>query len=1341
MSILTYPFYYIMENDLFNFGQVKLNKNALLQNIQANLDSYLSHKGMFDAEELEFRNALAYIQEGIDKGTITTNGLGKYVDSESKLDDSYSKALWYVNTIASKQALLTKEKTKPEIEDAPKSELEDKPQFDLEKNTFGKFFDDKYNVWGIPNYGYTEWKSKFNDQQSLNNALIQELQNYIDNLDNYTFSEKFNIAKYRKSLANLISDIQTDGIQDSDLQKFQLLGINPNAILLSNSEESKNENLVNQEELINENPTNQENSLIGKLWDRMSPHEKTRLALIIPDVLSAISAQIPGWGTLGSAVTGIGGTTANLVNDLLDDENYTNWQALGNFGVNLGLDVVGLVPGLGISGKVSKIGKMIRPSIKWLNYLLATSGFGHAADVALKVVSNPDEVSAQDLEALARGLSMLATGAVSYGLNKNIKKETLEFRNIPTKSGKKVEVSEETYERLKNLPETEQSAEFKRIFKEELAEPLNTKEKFWSGYYNYNKSIKPTQDNRNNSVYNFNFSKLRQKPNAEVNKPSIPSDTKAAEKLNHLDETLQKTFRNKNTPLSSKDIKLINADRKRRGLDPLSEKEIQFLNDRIKARTKTEVKQTLKEKLLDKQREQANKEALEKEIKEAQEEYKEAERRSKLAVPVNENIQPVQKNKQEGKTIREQAKFIRQVSNLIQSNTTPKISPKGIKSLVHRFSTSDLNGVISRLPSKNKKRIKPILKRMLQDQELANMVKQDNSLASAEFNQVVQNLKKSGMKESEIVKMLTDLGYYKEGGKVQFLQTGGNSVYYTYLKPNEDNIKGTGINDPYKWYKALYKQQSLTGWNNTLDKTNSSKTGIDNASHYKASNLDEAARLNDLYIKSDRVGSDLQQAWQYLNSPSSMNDFVTEYNLLAGTIRNNWGQNHTYNTRGFSNFNSLYNELFKSRGNINDIGYSENLNDIMGSSTWLRRMDRYQTEWEDAPLTEKLQRTHPIKDVQGNVLFYVYKKANGDIGAMDNTYYNALLNGAPKEGTIITPGIQQVDPINQQNNQQSSEVTLKHKKIDPTGDSLKKRTIWDPSRLIPAITYFNTLRHNEQQQKLQDKMPVLLYDPIEYNKYVQGDLDSLNAGIQSGSQLTTYMAKPKVSDSGVTQAGMLQAFDKAREYAEQGRAQDNAARKQSYEEVWEQGKENSENRYNIAMKNRENVNQSIKENLLSKMAKLRSDYDSTTNFARDIQGYAQEDFNRKQAEDSFMYKRSLQRDIVENPQNYFQDWNTYYQDIWERGQSGNLTSQEQSVYDNLKAQMMDLFYNNYYKQYTPIQASRIRSAMNWLISSKNGGTINKMYVQYLKESNKNYNKAIDRSVKGLYNHLKLQRKK
>jgi hypothetical protein len=51
----------------------------------------------------------------------------------------------------------------------------------------------------------------------------------------------------------------------------------------------------------------------------------------------------------------------------------------------------------------------------------------------------------------------------------------------------------------------------------------------------------------------------------------------------------------------------------------------------------------------------------------------------------------------------------------------------------------------------------------------------------------------------------------------------------------------------------------------------------------------------------------------------------------------------------------------------------------------------------------------------------------------------------------------------------------------------------------------------------------------------------------------------------------------------------------------------------------------------------------------------------------------------------------------------------------------------------------------WQPVYKSGGTISndmvKAVVAYLKESNKNYNKDIDRSVRGLYNRIKLQKRK
>jgi cell division septal protein FtsQ len=64
--------------------------------------------------------------------------------------------------------------------------------------------------------------------------------------------------------------------------------------------------------------------------------------------------------------------------------------------------------------------------------------------------------------------------------------------------------------------------------------------------------------------------------------------------------------------------------------------------------------------------------------------------------------------------------------------------------------------------------------------------------------------------------------------------------------------------------------------------------------------------------------------------------------------------------------------------NVWNIGYDSNLEDIVGSSTWLRRMDRYEKEFDNLSNEEKKSRIHKIDLGNGNY-GYVYKKANGDI--------------------------------------------------------------------------------------------------------------------------------------------------------------------------------------------------------------------------------------------------------------------------------------------------------------------------------------------------------------------------
>jgi len=76
-----------------------------------------------------------------------------------------------------------------------------------------------------------------------------------------------------------------------------------------------------------------------------------------------------------------------------------------------------------------------------------------------------------------------------------------------------------------------------------------------------------------------------------------------------------------------------------------------------------------------------------------------------------------------------------------------------------------------------------------------------------------------------------------------------------------------------------------------------------------------------------------------------------------------------------------------------DGGYD--IQDIEGSSTWLRRMDRYPKEWEQLSDQEKIMRMHKITTADGKE-GYVYKKANGDIGLLSEDEAKRLLGqGGP----------------------------------------------------------------------------------------------------------------------------------------------------------------------------------------------------------------------------------------------------------------------------------------------------------------------------------------------------------
>lgn len=170
----------------------------------------------------------------------------------------------------------------------------------------------------------------------------------------------------------------------------------------------------------------------------------TRLGSIVADIGSMGAAYIPVYGTTASAVLGVGSSLANYGADL--SENGFKWGDLGNLAMNLGLDTVGLIPGLGSAAKGSK---MLKTAIKYipktLSLLAAYNYTGPAIDSMKKALSPDAELTVDDWRNIAEGFKLVLQGGkgIKRGVQaRNLKKDLATGNKVlTTLGGKEVSVT------------------------------------------------------------------------------------------------------------------------------------------------------------------------------------------------------------------------------------------------------------------------------------------------------------------------------------------------------------------------------------------------------------------------------------------------------------------------------------------------------------------------------------------------------------------------------------------------------------------------------------------------------------------------------------------------------------------------------------------------------------------------------------------------------------------------------------------------------------------------------------------------------------------------------------
>lgn len=345
-----------------------------------------------------------------------------------------------------------------------------------------------------------------------------------------------------------------------------------------------------------------------------------------------------------------------------------------------------------------------------------------------------------------------------------------------------------------------------------------------------------------------------------------------------------------------------------------------------------------------------------------------------------------------------------------------------------------------------------------------------------------------------------------------------------------------------QWYLDRYgNRTALLNWdlNQRYDYANKNLNTND---HRNAGNLDTVYRKNMAYIGTPgAISSDIQSFYNSDGKGMSAEDFVKFYNTNAAKIRNHWAQDQTYNANTAKEHNQLYKRMFASRsdqsmspGSDYNIGYQNNLENIEGSSTWLRRMDQYEKEFD--PTHPDSNRLHEITLSNGTKAI-VYKKANGDIGLMKNspslpqvdrdTFSRSLLN------TKTTPQIKidtggEVDALEKVDKESfANKLRAGLKNIDVAG-------------LIDGVRLAGNLINNQRVYDIVNKsIRPALQSTYRTHRQVVGDEATKQAYYRRAAQGQTHAAKPFTSDADRQMAYQFEAKRIGDELRAQGDLADN----------------------------------------------------------------------------------------------------------------------------------------------------------------------------------------------------------
>lgn len=932
--------------------------------------------------------------------------------------------------------------------------------------------------------------------------------------------------------------------------------------------------------------------------------DKVRLGTAAADAISAAAAFIPGYGTVASGVPGIGSTLTNIGADIVD-ESMSGWDVAGNALYGLGMDVVGLIPGMGATGKAAKIVRVLKPVSKLAMRTLQAYGMVHSADAFNKLMSNPSDMSADDWRNLVTGLQAISGEARYKGGKRAVSRATTQrdVADVKTSTGRMATISKEDLDKLR---ETKGLKAQNKLFSE-LTGGQKLQREFKGREFNWKQPWKsrlhsdnPEFSTRTESTFlpedtSWDARLFRGMQKKEGNSKKKPSQQTTASNFDRLRNLSSQTGK-----LTPQEIATINRQRVKSGKGKLTQQEIEALNQRRSNRAGSAEDNSFQARLArykqDKKDGKFN--SVEDDIKRAKDELAEATRQQRLAVPTGQGS-IVSPDAKEARFIMGLSKAIptvnpsrppitnppaiipRQQIEIPKPQTTPFNSQR-IREGLERAQRERLGRDIGDTRIQRAIESNPERTARLQAQEAYRNVRQYfNMYGVPQYKKPLTGAARRNKQNT--YNQLFGEGYYamqdalrnrplphKQSNKKKKTSRDDRRTVKREEGGILDRVRkfdGGGITETARkatqyalnnnWFTNLYNQKSLTGWDSSKD---ASKAGVSitnqNASHGNAGDLSIPFYKNLMYTsQSNLVGQDLQSYYNSAFQGKSLEDYVNGYNANAAKIRGYWDQERAYRQAGASEHNRLFRNMFGNRSNnsndVWNIGYDPKLDDVVGSSTWLRRMDRYEKEFDALSDEEKKARVHKI-DLGGGNVGYVYKKANGDIAIWNEP----VAPEQPTEPTKPASTTTVIGPEQPKKEGDTREMFSFLRNINPT-----------IAYGLPRAVYADRMNRRMTDLAKASVTP-LLKDPFQVHRYTRSDLDAEMQGERNYANLRRLASRPITSDGSLQTATQLQAEVQGQEARTAGKEKSNQTQRQYDELAWQQEKENAANRHETAMFNR-----------------------------------------------------------------------------------------------------------------------------------------------------------------------------